>query len=282
MEKHKSEKLPSLAKYLPAIFQKQATEECDPLRAILKICEANFSGIEQTINHVERFFDPETAPGKRTDHSDEFLSLLASWVALRLDEGWFAADGDEPERGHGGEQKARYLIKNAAVLYRSRGTVSGLKRLLKAFYDIETLIVEWAWPQGMVIGVSSSIEEQTFIIDPPDFTRSFIIIIKLSAEERSAIESSGNWIDVPYAVDDVVQKGRLQACAGSKTGPAKDIPLLEKLRKIKQLVDLEKPIHTQCFIAFQSWMPHVEEAPMRPYLVVGVESIIEYFIIDGE
>lgn len=90
MEKHESDNLSTLAKYLPAIFQKQASEECHPLRAMLEICEANFSGIEETINHVERFFDPETAPGQRTDHCDEFLGLLASWVALRLDERWFA------------------------------------------------------------------------------------------------------------------------------------------------------------------------------------------------
>jgi len=275
--------LPRTLKYLPGVYQEQGSIPKSPLWALLSIIDTFFVEVEEKLERLPEYFDADTAPVAE-NANDDFLSWLAHWVVLSLDrdllaECFTATEGLEAAIK---QRRSRRLIKDAAMLYRLRGTPQGLSYMVEAFYDVDVEIIERAWPQGMVIGVSSSIEEQTFIIDPPDFSRSFIILIKLSAEERSAIESSGNWLDVPYAGEDVVQKGRLQACAGSKTGLSEDVPLLEKLRKIKQLVDQEKPIHTQCFIAFQSWMPHVEEAPMRPYLVVGVESIIEYFIIVGE
>jgi len=279
MEKHEPEKLPSLAKYLPAIFQKQATEEYDPLRAMLEICEANFSGIEETINHVECFFDPETAPGKHTDHSDEFLSLLASWVALRLDEGWFAADGDEPERGHGGEQKARYLIKNAAVLYRSRGTVSGLKLLLKAFYDIETLIVEWAWPQGMEIGATSTIGMDTFLMDRPDIMKSFLVIWMVPEEIRKQMESSARF----FRISIIGQTPPVECLIPiwDRKGSPMEEKFVRKLQKIRQVIDQEKPAHTRFFLVLGGLERPQKEPPLVRGMVIGVHSTIGLCFING-
>ena len=279
MEKHKFKKLPSLAKYLPAIFQKQATEEYDPLRAILKICEANFSGIEQTINHIERFFDPETAPGKRTDHSDEFLSLLASWVALRLDEEWFTGDGDEYEGRRGREEKTRYLIKNVAVLYRSRGTVRGLKRLLKAFYDIETLIVEWAWPQGMEIGATSTIGMDTFLMDRPDIMKSFLVIWMLPEEIRRELESSARFV----RISTTGQTPPVECLIPIRD--RKESPMEEKfdgkLQKIRQVIDQEKPAHTRFFLVLGGLKRPQKKEPLVSGMIIGVHSTIGLCFING-
>lgn len=270
--------LPGMLKYLPGIYQEQGAIPKRPLWALLHIFDSFFNDIEETLEQLPNYFDADTVP-LAENVEDDFLSWLANWVVLSLDRDILAEGLDDAIK----QRRWRRLIKDAAMLYRLRGTTQGLRYMVEAVYGVGVEIIERAWPQGMVIGVSSSIEEQTYIIDPPEYARSFIFLIKLSTVEQSAIENSlENWIDVPYGTEDFVQKGNLQVCVDRKTGSEEDIPYLEKLRKIRHLVNQEKPIHTQCFIAFQGRKLRAEVIAVRPCMVVGVESTIEEFIIDEE
>jgi len=70
-------------------------------------------GIEQTIDKIHEFFDPELTPA-------EFLQWLAGWVALILREDWKPLP-------------KRRLIKRIVPLYKKRGTKSGLLEYLRIF-----------------------------------------------------------------------------------------------------------------------------------------------------
>ena len=103
------EKEPGLLTYLPSSYQEDAREEKGPLRALVKIFDYFFSGIEKKIDNIDIYFDPCMAPVEPDESGQDFLSWLATWVCLVLDDIW-------------SEKKKRKLIKNAANLYKSRGT----------------------------------------------------------------------------------------------------------------------------------------------------------------
>ena len=65
------------------------------------------------------------------------------------------------------QTKKRYLIQQAADLYRQRGTSLGLKTLIEQFFDIEVEIREWQWP-GMVVGRRSTLNVDTRLTEPSD------------------------------------------------------------------------------------------------------------------
>jgi len=280
--------LPRVLDYLPGIFQTHGSKPNHPLWAFLSIIDAFIGGVEERLERLPDEFDPDTAK-LSGDAGSDFLSWLAHWVALSLDRDLLAecipaddSNDSEQEEAAIKARRWRRLIKDAARLYDLRGTPLGLRYMVETFYEVRVELLERAWPQGMVIGLASTIGKQTFIVDPPDLSRSFIILIKLTDEERKTIEASGEWLNVPYTAENVARNGRLLACSGGKPAQIEALPLLKKLRKIKQLLDQERPIHTQSFIAFQGRMPQVAEPPVYPDLVVGVQSIIEDFIITGE
>jgi phage tail-like protein len=210
----------SLLAYLPAIYQQQAEKEGDPLRALLSVFEDFFSGIEKKIDTINNYFDPYLTPALPDKNGKDFLSWLASWTILELDESW-------------SEKKKRYLIKNAALLYRYRGTFTGLKYIIEQFFDIEVEIKEWNWPDGMKIGTRSSIGVNTILIEKTDIDLSFMIILKPS---NFNIENRDHFI-----------------------------------RKIRTVIDLEKPANTRCY--FHLEFPGEEERKIQ-FMTIGINSII--------
>jgi len=218
-------KNPDLLSYLPAIYQEQAEKET-PLRALLFIFDHVFSEVEKIIDKIDTYFDPSLTSTSADKGGRDFLSWLASWVALKLDEGW-------------SEGKKRYLIQNAAQLYRYRGTLQGLKHMLDQFLDIKVDIREWSWPQGMEIGKHSAIGIDTFLAERPNLDHCFEIIWR---------------------------------------PPSRDIkPELEK--KIRSLIDLEKPAHTKCYL----YLEFPEKQPSQPRaMIIGIVSTIGSCYIDQE
>jgi len=216
----KMEKEHSLLTYLPAIYQQQAEKEGDPLRALLIVFEHFFSGIEKRIDTIDNYFDPYLTSALPDRNGKDFLSWLASWVTLELDERW-------------SEKKKRYLIKNAALLYRYRGTLTGLKYIIEQFFDIEVEIKEWNWPDGMKIGTRSSIGVNTILIEKTDINLSFTVVWKPSG-----------FI--------VANRDHL-------------------IRKIRTVIDLEKPAHTKCY--FHLEFPEEEEREIQ-FMIIEINSII--------
>jgi phage tail-like protein len=123
--------------YLPAIFHQ------DPyLGQFLLPFDQQLKDFEDLLSSIDRYFTPALTPALE---DRDFLSWLAGWVALVLDEHWE-------------EAKQRRLIHEAVRLYRYRGMAAGLKGYFR-IYDVDIVpdIREWRWPGGMQIGVASQI-----------------------------------------------------------------------------------------------------------------------------
>jgi len=99
-------------RYLPEIYQAPGPGERF-LERYLSVFESEFVDIEEEIDRLARYFDPEGVP-------NEYLSWLSSWLAIEYDETWPA------------EAKREFLAE-APSLFRRRGTKVGLERTLRLY-----------------------------------------------------------------------------------------------------------------------------------------------------
>lgn len=156
----------SYIKWLPSVYQRSDINGRNFVRDLLWIIQHLFGSIDETLDRVHTFFDPYEAPEK-------FLPWLASWSAMVLDEDWPLA-------------KKRRLIRKAIELYRTRGTVKGLKLFLGMFTGNEPIIRENEWPfRGWRIGVASGIGVDTVILPPVNLSHAFIIEMPVSYKDVS-------------------------------------------------------------------------------------------------
>ncbi len=104
--------------YLPAIFRSDefVGRFLLAFEAVLNgDADVGEPGLERLIGRLADHFDPDKTP-------EEFLPWLASWVALSL-----RADWDVLHK--------RAFIAEVVSLYRWRGTLEGLKRMLEIYID---------------------------------------------------------------------------------------------------------------------------------------------------
>jgi phage tail-like protein len=125
----------SLLGYLPAIYREKflgqylsAFEKLLLGRNDEKQPTAHLNGLEETIDAIALYFDPNQTP-------PEFLSWLAGWAALSL-----RADLDETTQ--------RSFIAQIIQLYRRRGTKDNLIKLLTIFTGIKPTVDEDATPSA--------------------------------------------------------------------------------------------------------------------------------------
>ena len=185
----------TLISALPDIYQPLAQDPSSPLHAIIATAETNFSRIVAELDQVETNFDPQRAATETDPKGRGFLNWLAGWLMLDPDATW-------------PEAKSRFLIRQAADLYRMRGTAQGIKALIEAFFDIEVEIIEWQWPRGMVIGRQSTLNVDSRLIE--------------SSGDQSCFEV--RWHPRPEHLSQREQMTSL----------------------IRNIIDREKPAHTRC------------------------------------
>jgi phage tail-like protein len=111
-------------------------------------------GLEELLDDVVRYSDPQRAPGGRRPEpaergffDDSFLDYLAGWVALSLQSRW-------------PEAKQRLLIQEMVPLYKRRGTLGGIRRFLEIFVEAK---VEVSEELGLQVGVRSTVERDTTV-----------------------------------------------------------------------------------------------------------------------
>jgi phage tail-like protein len=90
----------------------------------LSLFDTTLRGIEGAIDGQARYYDPLSAPSDKTGGSHDFLTWLASWVGVSMDRQW-------------PEAKRRMWLKQAAKLYRLRGTRTGLRNALLIFLGLD-------------------------------------------------------------------------------------------------------------------------------------------------
>lgn len=136
------------------------------------------------------------------------------------------------------EKKKRFLLDGAAELYRYRGTVAGLKSMLEQFFGIEVKIEEWAWPDGMQIGQHSTLGIDSWLVEKINRDNCFTV----------------NW----------------------KPPDLNQDRLNHLVRKIRVLIDREKPAHTRCYL---NLIVPEEKQEKLPPLVIGIESKLGFCVI---
>jgi phage tail-like protein len=113
----------SYLRYLPPVYREDPVSAAF-LERFLSLFETIFQGLEQEINQLHRYFDPELAPG-------EFLPWLASWVNLSVEE-------DLPV------DRVRRLIRRSPDLYGRKGTPAALLEFLEIYTGRPVSLTEHA------------------------------------------------------------------------------------------------------------------------------------------
>lgn len=107
---------------------------------------------------LQAYVDPRLAPV-------DFLAWLGAWVGVEVDPAW-------PER------RRRELVGEAGRLWRRRGTVGGLRELLRLSLDVEVEILDGG-------GVSWS---QTADSPPPRRRRWPDVVVRLTEEAAERVD----------------------------------------------------------------------------------------------
>lgn len=122
-------------------------------------------GLEQTIDGIDRLFDPQATP-------KQFLPWLASWLAFSL-----RADLDE--------QKQRAFIARIVQHYLWRGTKTNLQELLEIFTIGVPTVVEPIAAE-LQVGVRATVGVDTFVEGgPPHYFRVTISLPRLAPEVQA-------------------------------------------------------------------------------------------------
>ena len=111
----------SYLRYLPAIYQEDPVSR-EFLERFLSIFETVLYDLETDIGNVSDYFDPDIVP-------PGFLAWLASWLNLAVEEDWT-------------DDKKRYFIKRAPVLYKLKGTRASLEELIRLYTGKRPFILE--------------------------------------------------------------------------------------------------------------------------------------------
>lgn len=112
----------SLLSYLPSVYQENPVSR-DFLERFLSILGTFLQDMEEQIDQVYRIFDPQAVTGP-------FLSWLAGWLDLSIDENW-------------SEEQVRRLMIAAPSLYKKRGTRAGMEEIIAIYTGEKPLIVEY-------------------------------------------------------------------------------------------------------------------------------------------
>ncbi|MCE8425211.1 MAG: hypothetical protein J5U17_05480 [Candidatus Methanoperedens sp.] len=114
--------------YLPAIYQENPIGQDDPvskdfLERFLSIFETVFYDLETRIYDIYKYFDPDTVDSKL------FLNWLASWLNIAIEDKW-------------DENIKRTFIRDAYTLYKQKGTLAGIEKLIEIYTGKKPLIRE--------------------------------------------------------------------------------------------------------------------------------------------
>jgi phage tail-like protein len=145
-----------LLDYLPASFRD------DPLMArFLMIFESILNPIENTVDNLALYFDPRLTP-------ESILPWLASWLGLTLDPSWPV-------------ESRRELVRNAAELYRWRGTRRGLSEYLRIYTGVIPEIQEYV--PGMILDEKTQLGINT-VLGSSGTGHYFTVIISSTGERN--------------------------------------------------------------------------------------------------
>jgi phage tail-like protein len=129
------------------------------------------------------------------------------------------------------DQTRRKWVREAPKLYARRGTTACLIHLIKMFTDLDTEIEENRWPyDGFRVGVSGKIGLDSVVTPRINRAHSFLVHLPVSYNDLST----------------------------------------QKLLRLHQVIQMEKPAHTTYFVQFKSKDAHES---MQPFMTIGEAPI---------
>jgi phage tail-like protein len=214
----------SYLRYFPAIYREDPIKRAF-LENFLALYESFFDDTERDIRGLSRLFDTQGAPS-------EFLSWLAGWLALDLDEHW-------------SEEKQRTAIAKAFDLYGRRGTATGLRESLQFFAGIDAHIEEpilssswWALPadvgdeqvEGAMLGFNTTLA--------PEEAQGAVVGTTATYDQSSliSVEEFGAPLFSNVAHRFVVRLHKAQV-----GGP-------KRQKDLEAIIEREKPAHTMAHV----------------------------------
>jgi phage tail-like protein len=222
----------SYLQYLPAVYQENENSRLF-LDRFLSIFQSEFDDLDRQIDRIWQLFNPGSAPAKA-------LSWLASWLAVEVDPGW-------------SENKIRKMLKKAFRAQCQRGTVKGLVQAIHDYADARAVVVEHFKLRRMpILSAGTSLNDGVRL-----WSKNFYKRLQLGANSRIG--------DFQLVSDPAPDVEPLNQDANQFTvlflanpyGPS------DTERKIGQVVEREKPVHTEAAIC-----------PLLPRFRVGVQSTV--------
>jgi len=257
--------------FLPAIYQGEA-DGPDPTRTLVAIFTTLLESVESGLDRVPYCLDPVWAHDEPGHDDDDFLGWLARWVALDPEEDLPRPYGEGAAVTKDVERRRREVVGKAAELYRTRGTVQGLRHLLKMTCDVDIDIKEWAWPTGMQLGVQSSIGVDSFLTDQPNAWTCFVVVWRTRSFGSVKDVPGIQWLETTYG-GDTGGGPHLTGIADSRESLARG-DFGSRLAHMRRVLDRERPAHTNAYIAVQTGEGLPMELASIDAMVIGVSSTI--------
>ncbi|QZY54469.1 phage tail protein [Crassaminicella profunda] len=111
----------SYLEYLPEIYREDKKSK-DFLQRFLGIFQTMFLDMEEEIDHMHKYFDPDMV-------SKDFLEWLSMWVGIEDHYLWT-------------RDQLKKLVKNAVNLYKKKGTQKGLEEVIELYTGEKPYIIE--------------------------------------------------------------------------------------------------------------------------------------------
>ena len=243
----------SYIRYLPAIYAADDDSRWF-LERFLSIVQAEWDGIEQQVRDMARYFDIDAAPAE-----GGWLELLASWVAVPLEQAWTAG-------------QKRNLLRVAARLLGRRGTKSGLQAFVQAYVQNMTGVPpesQGSWPQ-----ILEAFRERHRLVlsSSPGALGSNAVLWSASVVGRPQLDVFGEADSVRLVSTGDPARDVFHQYSHRFTivVPAAWVRTDEDERMLRRAIDAEKPAHTSYDLRL-----------IEPRFRVGVQSTVGIDTIVG-
>ncbi len=234
---------------LPAVYS-QDPKGRELLTRLLSLLEGGFGDVESLMKALPTDFDPASAPAS-------FLTWLAGWLALALEDNW-------------GDARRRAAIAGAYALYARRGTATGIRDALRFFLGVDAILDE------PILGASPwslSNEETSGALPPQAGVRppalGFTTILAAAQPQGAILGSSALGESQIVAEDDygvplfsnLANRINVKIYRGAIGA--------DKLGSVRSLLQAEKPAHVWCDVCL------VEPAMRVGFQArVGIDAIV--------
>jgi phage tail-like protein len=229
----------SSLQYLPAVYREDAVS-ADFTARFLSIFDTLRNKTSGQITDIALYFDPKATPANPPNVSgNDFLSWLAGWLGLSLQNNW-------PVR------KRRELVRQAHKLFDLRGTPEGLKLMIELYTGFKPRILELFRLRRWLVVDSATLGNQSAVLGKD-------IMKRLQIGENSKI-GSFQLIDYGNPSLDFFNSYAYQFIVIVPRWPgATDTDQMA----LQQIIEMAKPAHTQAQLRWD-----------EPRFRIGLQSFV--------